>query len=111
MPLRFRNDTSLPLEIAVASYEGRCTGSHWRKEGWWQIPPRGQITIFNENVKNKIFFFYGRSTNHVYEWKGEWNTNLPDTVFSRCWDETGGIFYGMRRFMASSNDYTYPLYL
>ncbi|HDR7851116.1 TPA: DUF1036 domain-containing protein [Bacillus toyonensis] len=46
MPLRFRNNTSLTLEIAIAFHEGRCTGSQWRKEGWGQIPPNNKVYMF-----------------------------------------------------------------
>ncbi|WP_182813024.1 DUF1036 domain-containing protein [Bacillus sp. ME78] len=112
MPLTFRNDTSLTLEVAIAFYDRSCTGSQWRKKGWWQIPPRGQVTVFGEKAKNKKFFFFARSTNNAqYVWKGDMITSLPNEVFSRCWDESGGAFYEMRNFIATADDYTYPLYI
>lgn len=111
MPLRFKNNTNLNLEIAIAYYNEKCTGSKWRKQGWWQIPSNREITALSENVNNKKFFYFARSTNNAYIWNGDMTTYLPNEVFSRCWDETGGTIYGMRNFIATADDFTLPFSL
>lgn len=111
MSLKFRNNTNLTLWLAIAHEEQECTGSKWRKEGWWKLTPGQQATVWTGLTNNRNFYFYAHDASYSYEWKGNYYTGLPDHIFSRCWDEPGGTIYGMRVWTATADDYTINLVL
>jgi Protein of unknown function (DUF1036) len=112
MPLRFRNATGTSIWIAIAYRDGHCTGSKWRKEGWWEIRPRSTITAYTGPTKNQKFYYYAYHEGHTWTWPKikTIDADLPSHVFDRCWDEPGGERRRMGDFIADADDYTMELY-
>lgn len=112
MPLHFRNDTGKTIWVAIAYRDDRCTGSKWRKEGWWKIGPRSSKMVYSESAKDKTFSFFAHDEgyNHTWPKRVDAYTDLPDHIFDRCWDEPGGERRGMGDFRSHARDYTMELY-
>ncbi|PCN44442.1 hypothetical protein B9C88_09505 [Brevibacillus laterosporus] len=113
MALTFRNETGRPLWVAIAYWDDRCTGSKWRKEGWWKIGPRSNVTVYTGPTKNRKFYYFAHNEGYKHTWPEfvSHYTNLPSHAFSRCWDEPGGERRGMGSFTASADQYTMELYI
>lgn len=112
MSLHFRNETGTKIWVAIAYYEGSCSGSKWRKEGWWEIGPRSSKTVYTGPTNNQKFYYFAYNEDNTWEWPNikTVHTDLPSYAFSRCWDEPGGERRGMGYFIAHADDYTMELY-
>lgn len=111
MPLHFRNDTGKTIWLAIGYSDNNCTNNPWRKEGWWKIDPRSNVTVYTGPTKNRYFYYYAYTTNHENVWNGNYQVDLPSHVFSRCWSEPGGERVGMKELRATADDYTMELYI
>lgn len=110
MTLIFKNDTSLTLWVAFAHEDRSCSGSQWRKVGWYEIGPRGTKAVRTGPTKGK-FYYYAEDKDRNHTWSGTTYTNVPDYAFSRCWDEPGDRNVGMRVFTSTTDDHTVSLYI
>lgn len=116
MALFFRNDTGRNIYIAIAYVDRSCTGSKWRKLGWYKIGPRSSRRVYTGQTNNQRFSYYAHDERREYEWPRHIDayTELPSHPFDRCWDEPGGERRGMGDFIAhadQNDNYTRTIYI
>ena len=118
MALHFRNETGTKIWVAIAFWHDSCTGSKWRKEGWWEIGPRSSKIVYSDPhnpTNNQRFYYFAFNEGRTWEWPDikTVHTYLPNEAFSRCWDESGGEYRGMGDFIAhadGNDNFTMELY-
>jgi uncharacterized membrane protein len=96
--LRFQNVTSQTIWVSMAYYDQSCgaANQYFRKQGWWQIPSMGSVTIFTQGLTslNRYAYFEAEFApdNMVPGWCGTGNawTELTDNGYDQCFlDQTG----------------------
>ncbi|MHA4090880.1 DUF1036 domain-containing protein [Bacillus cereus] len=107
MSLSFRNETGTRIFLAIAYWNGQCSGNKWRKEGWWEIGPRSSRTVYTGPTNNQRFYYFAINEDRSWAWPDikTFYTDLPSFAFSRCLDEPGGERYGMGDFIAHADQY------
>lgn len=111
MSLHVKNDSGRAIWVAIAFEEPSCTGTRWRKEGWWKIEPRTTQTVFGGSTKNRGFRIFAIDERGEYFTQGTLYTDLTNEAFSRCWDERGGQNHGMFAFYSTAPNHIHSIYI
>ncbi|WP_265939337.1 DUF1036 domain-containing protein [Bacillus thuringiensis] len=111
MSLQVKNDSGRTVWVAIAFEEPDCSGTRWRKKGWWKIGPRATETVFGESAKNRGFRVFAIDDRNENYTDGTFFTDLPNDAFSRCWDERGGQNYGMFGFYSTKKNHIHSVYI
>jgi hypothetical protein len=85
--LSSRNSTSEPIWLVYAHHESGCGAGAdaWMKEGWWEIPPGGSVTVRSGPVNGAKYFFYAENGSGAATWSGDFGISVPLEPFSQCW--------------------------
>lgn len=84
MQLRFKNDFSSPLAVAVMFYDPIGCGSDWRLRGWWNVDP-GKTVHTDVWTDNRYFCFYAEAWDGSI-WAGPYVGEVDNGAFNRCTD-------------------------
>jgi uncharacterized membrane protein len=84
--LSFSNSTPAPIWLCYAHHDSSCgsEGDEWMKEGWWEIPPGGNVTVRGGPVNGAKYFFYAEGGSGRV-WGGDFSTTVPLDAFAQCW--------------------------
>ncbi|WP_308190657.1 DUF1036 domain-containing protein [Arthrobacter hankyongi] len=106
MEVRFRNNTSSSVNVAVMFYapDACAQDGQWGTRGWWVIGPGSTAHVLNTG--NRYFCFYAESADGV--WAGEFGpVHIYRDSFDSCLliGSTASIGkVGMRRIDTRGND-------
>jgi uncharacterized membrane protein len=69
---RFTNRCSRSIDLAISYMD---TSGQWRTEGWWSFAPGESAFLTNQagrlTSNNTTWYFYARTTDNAWEWRGE----------------------------------------
>jgi hypothetical protein len=85
MQVRFQNNYSSPLSVAVMWWDPDGCGSdgNWGTRGWWNLDP-GQSVGTNVWTANRYFYFYAEAWDGAV-WSGPYGpVYASDAAFDSC---------------------------
>ncbi|MBC8756078.1 DUF1036 domain-containing protein [Kordia sp. YSTF-M3] len=87
--LKFRNKCNKPVKVLIRYLNFE---DEWKSKGWWEIAPNK--TVYVEDSKNRIFYFYAKTTDGKLVWSDKDNKR-----------DFKGKKYGFRKLEKSNSDY------
>jgi uncharacterized membrane protein len=121
--LRFCNKTNQLVYISTTKPDascqicsgGACTGSPWRRQGWYYPSAGTCATVYTSSAKNKKFYYYARSfdwsmvwTSSQFQWENPWDGHNY-CAWSALFDEDEVLMSGHREISPTSTDWTVNL--
>jgi hypothetical protein len=93
MSLYFINHYPAAIWIAFLYYDSGCSGTPFRKTGWWQVNPGETFNAWNTDLRtvNRHAAFYAEEFKDSggATWSGTGNSwyRISDMAFNQCYDD------------------------